>query len=86
MWSKGNDVTTPNGEVPYRLLSRSCFYCPNLITVASITRDKRDLSKSHDYEVIMSLPLDVEYLTETFEWGLLAVQGYVSSFSMTGDI
>ena len=29
-WSKGNDVTTHNGEVPYGLLSRSCFYCPNL--------------------------------------------------------
>ena len=34
MWSKGNVVTTPNGEVHYRLLSQSCFYCPNLTTVA----------------------------------------------------
>ena len=34
MWSKGNDVTTPNGEMPYEILSRSCFYFPNLITVA----------------------------------------------------
>ena len=25
--------TIPSGEVPYGLLSRSCFYCPNLITV-----------------------------------------------------
>ena len=33
---KGNDVTTPNGEVPYGLLSRSCFYYPNLITVAPL--------------------------------------------------
>ena len=24
MWLKGNDITTPNGEVPYELLS-SCF-------------------------------------------------------------
>ena len=31
--SKGNDVTTPYGEVPYGPLSRCCFYCPNLITV-----------------------------------------------------
>ena len=33
---KGNEVTTPIGEVPYRLLSQSCFYCPNLITVAPL--------------------------------------------------
>ena len=74
MWSKGNDVTNPNGEVPYGLLSRSCFYCPNLITVAPVTRDKGDLTKSHDYEVMMSLPPDVEYPIEPFEWGLLAAQ------------
>ena len=34
--TKGNDVTTPNGEVPYGLLSRSCFYCLNLITAAPL--------------------------------------------------
>ena len=28
-WSKGNDITNPNGEVLYGLLSRSCFYCLN---------------------------------------------------------
>ena len=33
---KGNDVTTPDGEVPYELLPRSCFYCPNLIPVAPL--------------------------------------------------
>ena len=33
---KGNEVTTPIGEVPYRLLSQSCFYCPNLITVVPL--------------------------------------------------
>ena len=33
---KGNEVTTPTGEVPYRLLSQSCFYCPNLITVVPL--------------------------------------------------
>ena len=33
---KGNDVTNPNGEVSYRLLSRSFFYCPNLITAAPL--------------------------------------------------
>ena len=32
-WSKGNDVITLNREVPYGLLSRGSFYCPNLITV-----------------------------------------------------
>ena len=26
----------PSGEVPYQLLSQSCFYCPDLITVASL--------------------------------------------------
>ena len=32
MWSKGNEWHYhPNGEVPYGLLSRNCFYCPNLI-------------------------------------------------------
>ena len=38
--SKGNDVATHNGEVSYGLLSRSCFNCPSLITVAPKTRDK----------------------------------------------
>ena len=38
--SKGNDITTLNREVPCELLSRNCFYCPNLITVAPVTRDK----------------------------------------------
>ena len=33
-WSDGNDVTTPNVVVHCRLLSHSCFYCPNLITAA----------------------------------------------------
>ena len=36
IWSKGNDATTPIGEVPCQLLSQSCFYCPNLITVAPL--------------------------------------------------
>ena len=45
-WSKGNDVTTSDGEVPYGLLSRSCFYCSNLITVAPVTRDK-EICQSH---------------------------------------
>ena len=35
-WSEGNDVATHNGAVSYELLSRSCFYCPNLITVAPL--------------------------------------------------
>ena len=26
----------PMEKCPYRLLSQSCFYCPNLITVASL--------------------------------------------------
>ena len=39
-------VTNPNGEVPYGLLSRSFFYCPNLISVAPVTRDK-EICQSH---------------------------------------
>ena len=74
MWSKGHDVTTPNGEVPYELLWRSCFYCPNLITVARVARDIGDLSKSHDYDVMISLAPDAEYPIEPFEWGLPAIQ------------
>ena len=50
-----------------------CFYCPNLITVAPVTRD-RDLSKSRDYEVITSVPPEAEYPVEPFERGLPAVQ------------
>ena len=33
---KGNDVTNPNREAPYRLLSWNCFYCLNLITAAPL--------------------------------------------------
>ena len=33
---KESDVTNPNGEVPYGLLSRSCLYCSNLITAAPL--------------------------------------------------
>ena len=44
-----------------------------MITVAPVTRDE-DLSKSHDYEVMTSLPPDLENQTEPFEWGLPAVQ------------
>ena len=36
---KSNGIT-PNGEVPYRLPSRSCFCCLNLTTAAPVTRDK----------------------------------------------
>ena len=31
-----NDVFTPNREVPYGLLSRSCFYYPNLVAAAPL--------------------------------------------------
>ena len=51
--------------MPYGLRSRS-FYFPTMITVAPVTRDK-GLSKSHDYEIMMSLPPDIEYPTEPFE-------------------
>ena len=44
--SKDNYVSTLNGEVHYGLLSRSCLYCPNLITVAPVTRDK-EMCQSH---------------------------------------
>ena len=33
---ESNDAANPNGEVSYGLLSKGCFYCPNLITVASL--------------------------------------------------
>ena len=46
MWSKSNDIITPNGEVSYGLPSRNCFYCTNLIIVATVTRDK-DICQSH---------------------------------------
>ena len=46
MRSKSNDIITPNGEVSYGLLSRNCLYCTNLITVATVTRDK-DICQSH---------------------------------------
>ena len=39
-------LLTPHGEVLYGLPSRSYFYCPNLITVAPVTRDK-DICQSH---------------------------------------
>ena len=57
----------------YGFLSRSCSYCPNLIAVAPVTRD-RDLSKPHDYEVIMLVPPEVGYPMEPFEWGLPDIQ------------
>ena len=44
--SKDNDVTTCIGKVTFGLLSRSCFYCPNLITVACETKDK-EIFQSH---------------------------------------
>ena len=31
-----NDFTNPIGEVPYGILSRSCFYHPNLITAVPL--------------------------------------------------
>ena len=31
-----NDVPNPSGEVPYQLLSWSCFYCLSLITAAPL--------------------------------------------------
>ena len=46
MRSESNDIITPNGEVSYGLLSRNCLYCTNLITVATVTRDK-DICQSH---------------------------------------
>ena len=39
-------IMFPGGEAPYGLLSRSCFYCPNLITVAPVTRSK-EICQSH---------------------------------------
>ena len=72
--------------VSYRLLSRSCFYCPNLITVVFVTRDK-ELCQSR---VIMRKWRQY-LLRQSTQWNplnevyLLCKFG-VSSFSMTGDI
>ena len=62
------------GEIPYGLISRSCFYSPNLITVDPLEPDIRDLSKSHNYEVMTSLLLEGKYPIEPFKWGLPALQ------------
>ena len=45
LW-KEHDAAIAKGEVPYRLLSWNCFYCPNLITPAAVTRDK-EIWQSH---------------------------------------
>ena len=60
MLSKCNYVTACIGDLPYEILSRSCFYCPKLITVAPETRDKE----------ICQIPSEAEYPVEPFEWGL----------------
>ena len=74
MWSKGNDVTTANGEVSYGLPLWCYFYCSNFITVAPLQLEiKKDLSKSCYYEVMASLPPEAECLIEPFEWDLCAV-------------
>ena len=72
--SKFNDVTKPNGEVPYGLLSGSCFYSPNLITVTPLWRwwSHYELMTNGitDYELMTSLL--TEYRIEPFKWGLPA--------------
>ena len=45
MWSKGNDFTTSNGEVSYGLLSRTCFYCTNLMKVAPLQLEIKSFVK-----------------------------------------
>ena len=45
-WSKDNHTINPKRQMPYGLLSWSCFYWANLITVASVTRDK-EIDQSH---------------------------------------
>ena len=68
-WLKGNDVPSPNVEVPFGLMSRNCFYCPNLIQLDPMTRDK-EICQSHTNEVMVSVTPKVGYPTELFEWGL----------------
>ena len=60
-------LLSPIEKCPMDFYQGVLFYCPNLITVAPATRDKGDLTKSHDYEVMMSLPPDLEYPIEPFE-------------------
>ena len=45
MCSKGN-VTSSNGEVPHGLLSKSCTYCPNLISAAILQLDIKRFVKT----------------------------------------
>ena len=56
-----------------------CLYCPDLITLAPVARDKERFTQSHMnmYEIMIA-----GYPTEP-EWNLPVVQ--MSSFSMTGD-
>ena len=68
IWSKGNDFSILNGEVPYGLLTRSCFSSP------SVTRDGKDLLKLRVYKAIMSQLLEMENPMEPFEWVLPTAQ------------
>ena len=70
--------------MPYGFLSRACFYCPNLIAVAPVARNK-EISQSH--VIIMTLvPLEVEYSVDPLYLVYLLSKFDVSCFSMTGDI
>ena len=53
IWSKGNDITTPNGEVLYELLSK-LFLMPKFDNYNSSV--SRYLPKSCDYDIILSVP------------------------------
>ena len=82
-WSKCNDVTTSNGEVPYQLLSQSCFYYPNLITAAPLllkveryVRWLRANDITNAWGGVISGTFSDVYLVSKF---------YVSNISVTGD-
>ena len=63
-WSKGNDLATPNGEVPYQLLSELLLLPKFNNSSPSVTGD-RDLSC--DYELMSLLPPEEEYPMEPFQ-------------------
>ena len=81
MWSKGNGVTTPNGEVPYHVYTELLLLYKFDNSSPSVTRGKEIcymiMSYCHHYNLRSSTqwnPFNDVYLLSKF------------SFSMTGDI
>ena len=85
-WWKGNNITSPNGEVPYGPLSSSYFCCSNLITVATLQLEINRFVKAMWLSVMTSLPPQAEYPMDPFKWGLPVFKFDVPSTSVTGDM